>query len=143
MASIRMTLGHRFVQLPLPEEEPEPGEGPLEDVLPLSSQYRWLAERAGDDTLEIDPGTYDSVNGYPVTPFTDFLDDLLGRLPDPGITYTSELYLLNHVIREGHWTSSLGHIFRVLANDEALTQEARIGDDYFDVEILVSIEVLD
>jgi hypothetical protein len=144
---IQLTLGYRFVARAAPTfggepSEPPPGEVALENVVQLSPQMSWLAVQAEDDSLTFDPGVPDPVTGYPVAPFVAFLDDLLAGLVDPGIDYTCELYLMNHVLKEGRWVDGGGHLFKLLADGGPLLQEARIAGADYDAEILISVEVI-
>jgi len=137
---VELKLAHRFIAASSSEEElPEP---PLENVVVMSGQYRWLAEQAGHTDLELDPGTPGTGNTYAVQPFRDFLDELLEGLVDPGITYSAELFRQDHTIQNGAWSPGFGHVFKLLADSVPVLQDARIGSSNFTVEILISVEVV-
>lgn len=140
----QLTFGLRFVAHPANAEAPaDPGGTPmLQNVVALPPQLAWLCQRAANGALLLDAGTYSPQGGYPVAPFATLLDGLLAELVDPGVFYTSELFLLDHIIKDGQWIRGLGHMFRVLANGAPLVQETLVGGVGYDVEILVSVQVV-
>jgi hypothetical protein len=146
--SIQMTLGLRFVRTTssslLASEGPgtPPGGGAPEDVVPMSAQYQWLAVRANANTLQFDPGQKDPQGNYAVAPFLAALNLLLATLIDPGISYSAEIFMPGHQIKDGRWLDGGGHIFKLLANAVPLVQEASIADLDFQVEVLISVEVI-
>jgi hypothetical protein len=143
-AVVQLTLGLRFVPRPASEESGSPpgGSGALQNVVALAPQQSWLVARAANGALTLNPGLYNTATGYPVAPFAEFLDGLLAELVDPGVVYSSELFLMDHIIKEGEWIRGMGHMFRLLANGEALVAEARVADGEYDVETLVSVRVI-
>ncbi len=145
---VQLTLALNFVQSTAPSfpssEGPgsTPNQGYLENVVAMGGQYRWLAVQSADSSLQMDPGPKDPQTGYAVAPFTNFLDDLLAGLVDPGVSYTSELFLANHILNDGQWIRGSGHILKLLANGDPLIQEARIVGLEFEVEILICVQVV-
>ena len=141
---VELTLGHRFVLITSTEESeaPEEAEAALENVVPMSGQYQWLAEMSANPGLQMDPGAVTANNTYAVAPFVAFINSLLGGLVDSGVNYTGALYLQDHVLKDGQWIRGGGHIFKLMADGSPVVQEANIGGDAFEVEILISVTVI-
>jgi len=146
--SIQLALGLNFLRVPsqnLPEEEgPEttPEEQLLDNVVPMSAQYQWLAAQAQANALQFDPGVPDPINGYAVASFIAALNQMLLGLVDAGITYTAATYIIDHVLKGGHWVPGGGNIFKLMANGMPLSMEARVDGVDYQVEILMSVEVI-
>jgi hypothetical protein len=145
LAPIDLTLGLRFVPAAIPSIEGAvltPSQLALQNVVAMSGQYRWLAGKSADMTLQLDPGPSGLDNTYAVAPFSAFLDGLLAGLVDPGVTYTGELFLQDHILKDGRWVIGFGHIFKLVADGDPLRQEARIELAEYEVEILISVAIV-
>jgi hypothetical protein len=146
--SIQLALGLNFVPAvsqnlpPGDGPDPLPGEELLDNVVPMTRQYQWLAAQAEARALQFDPGLKDPLSGYPIAAFVSALNALLQQLPDTGINYTAAPYYPNHVLRNGAWVPGGGHIFKLLADGVPVVIEARVQSLDFQAEILISVEVV-
>jgi hypothetical protein len=146
---VRLALGLNFI--PGASDNLALDEGPsttieesaLDNVVAMTDQYRWLAARAADTSMTLDPGPYLGTQGYATQPFANFLNGLLAQMQDPNVTYTAALFIGWHVIIDGRWVQQDGHIFKLMANGKPFTQAARLNGVDYHVELLISTEVLE